>query len=142
MKIVPISNNQSQFKARLPLVEMNTLVDSALSHDKNAGIPKLYTLLEGLDNMPGIKAEMKSWVRNNQSCIVGFSPDRFLSQCQLRIDGVLIEEGKDIFSTLYRAVTSTKTKDGRKINMPGAVFDIMWWENRDKTVDDIKGLLI
>ena len=142
MNISPINNNQPQFKARLPKTEINTLVDSALSHDKNAGIPKLYTLLEGLDNMTGEKAELKTLARNSQSSVLGFGLDSFKSNhCQLRIDDELVAEGPNIYDTLYSAVTSAQTKDGKKIPMPGAVFDIMWWKNCQKTIEDVKKLL-
>jgi len=142
MKIMPINNTcQQNFGARLPKSEFNTIVDSALRNDKNAGIPKLYTLLEKLDKMPGEKAELKSWMRNNQSEIGYLSRD-LGNTCQLRIDGKLAEEGSNIFDVLYSATTSAKTKDGKKIPMPKTVFDLMWWENRDKTAKDIEQILI
>ena len=140
MKIIPINNSQPQFKAKLPKTELNTLVDSALCHDKVAGIPKLYTLLESLDKMSGEKAEIKSWIRNSQSQVIGLISDCG-GQYQFRIDGELKEEGRNIFDTLYNAVTTAKTKDGKKIPMPKTVFDMMWWNNSDKTIADVENLL-
>jgi len=143
MKILPISCNQAQFKAKLPKDSLNTIVDSALSHDKQAGIPQLYTLLEQLDKMPGKKAELKSLITNSQSNILGFSSNSSrLNHCQLRIDGVLTEEGNNVFDILYSAVTSAKTKDGRKIAMPKSVFDFLWWQNKEKTIQDVEQLLV
>lgn len=141
MKVLPISSNQQQFKARLPKSAFDTIVTSAWSKDKDAGMQKLYTLLQALDKIPGEKAEIKSVVVNNQSNLIGYRL-RDSHICQLKIDGKLIEEGSNIFDVLYSAVTSSTTKDGKKIKMPGAVFDIMWWENRDKTRDDVMELLI
>lgn len=142
MKISPINNNQPQFRAKLPKSELNSFVSSALTRDKNAGIPKLYTLLEQLDKTPGDKAEIKSLIKNNQSSVLGFGLDCYgTNHCQLRIDGKLVGEGSNIYDTLYSAMTSAKTKDGRKISMPQSVFDIMWWENRDKTVQDMEQFL-
>ena len=137
MRVLPINNNQQSFSAKLPKSELNTVIDSALNHDKSAGVPKLYTLLDKLDKMPGEKAELKAWLRNNQSDLIGFVP-RAESTCQLRIDGKLVEEGSNTYNVLYSAVTSAKTKDGKKISMPNSVFDLMWWENRDKTAKDLE----
>ena len=76
MKVMPINNNKTQFQAKLPKGDLNTLVSSALSHDKEAGIAKLYTLLEGLEKLPGEKAELKTMLRNSQSDIIGFGKRR------------------------------------------------------------------
>lgn len=138
MKILPINNKQTEFKARLSKKELNTVIDSALSHDKQAGIPKLYTLLERLDKMPGNNAELKSWNRNNPTEIIGFLSKTSDSTCQLRIDNNLAAEGSNVFDVLYSAITSSKTKDGKKIDMPKSVFDLMWWENREKTARDLE----
>ncbi len=143
MKIMPINNTtQPKFNARLPKRELNTLVDSALVHDKKAGIPKLYTLLEGLDKMSGEKAELKNIYRNSQSDVVGFASGSYdIGYCQLRIDGKLVAEGSNSYDILYSAVTSKQTNDGKKIAMPQTVFDLMWWENTDKTYSDVEKLL-
>ena len=139
MKILPINNTQPQFKANLPKKEINTIIDSALSHDKQAGIPKLYTLLERLDKMPGRNAEIKTLARNNQSSLMGFGTDYFnANYWQLRVDDKLVSEGPNAYDLLYSATTSTKPTDGRKIAMPQAVFDLLWWENREKTAQDIE----
>ena len=140
MRIVPINNNQPQFSAKLPKSELNNLVDSALRNDKEAGIPKLYTLLDGLDKIQGEKAEIKNLIRNSQSQLIGFYPQRNNSY-QLRIDNELKAEGTDTFDVLYSAVTSAKTKDGKRISMPKSVFDLMWWGNKDKTYNDVEQLL-
>ena len=71
MKILPVSNNQPNFGAKLPKSQINNVIDSALVSDKIAGIPKVYTLLEKLDSMPGDKAEFKTLLRNSQSQFVG-----------------------------------------------------------------------
>lgn len=140
MRIMPINNNQPSFEARLPKRELNTMVDAALSHDKEAGLPKLYTLLQQLDKMPGEKAELKSWIIRRIPSGIGFASS-YENRYQLRVDNKLIEEGSNAFDVLYSAVTSFKTKDGKKIHMPKAVFDPMWWKNRNKSAEDIEKLL-
>jgi hypothetical protein len=137
MKISPINNSQPQFKAKLPKKEINAVISSALTHDKQAGIQKLYTLLERLDKMPGDKAELTSLAVNSQSQLIGFM-SRHDNTCQLRIDNKLVDEGTNTYDVLYSATTSAKTKDGKKIHMPQAVFDTMWWENADKTTQDLE----
>ena len=140
MRTAPINSYQPQFTAKLPQKELNNLVDSALNHDKQAGIPKLYTLLERLDKMPGDKAELTSLLANNQSQLIGFIPRQY-STFQLRIDNKLVDEGSNIYDVLYSAVTSAKTKNGKKISMPKTVFDLMWWNNKEKDIKDVETLL-
>ena len=137
MQIMPINNNQPRFGAKLPKQEMNKVIDSALFHDKQAGIPKLYTLLERLDKIPGEKAELKSLFVNNQSQLIGYW-SQHPSTCQLRVDDTLISEGQNAFDVLYSGTTSVKTKDGKRIAMPQSVFDRLWWENVDKTAQDLE----
>lgn len=142
MKVTPINNNQLQFRANLPKKELTTLVDSALCHDKTAGIPKLYTLLEQLDKMPGDKAKLTTIIKNSQSDVVGLAAGFFKpNSCQLRIDDELVAEGQNIFDTLYSYVTSKQTKDGKKIQMPQTIFDALWWNNAEKNVSDVESLL-
>lgn len=138
MKILPINNNhKTSFGAKFSTKECNNLIDSALCHDKQAGIQKLYTLLEKLDKMPGKNAELKTWARNNQSDVVGFMSKSDGFGCQIRIDGKLAAEGRDCYEALYSAVTSKRTKDGEKIAMPKSVFDLLWWGNAEKTTKDL-----
>jgi hypothetical protein len=137
MKILPVNNNNPKFGAKLPKKEINTVIDSALNRDKQAGIPKLYTLLERLDKMPGNKAELTSLFVNSQSQLIGYGARRD-NTCQLRIDDQLVGEGTNIYDVLYSATTSAKTQDGKKISMPQSVFDLMWWENREKTSHDLE----
>jgi len=137
MKILPISSNQPKFMAKLPKKELYSVMDSALCRDSQAGIQKLYTILECLDKMPGKNAELTSLIANSQSQLIGYMSRRD-NTCQLRIDNKLVSEGTNIYDVLYSAATCAKTNDGKKIAMPSSVFDLMWWKNRAKTVQDLE----
>ena len=131
MKIMPITNKQPQFGTKLKLqrIDVNTIVGDALSHDINAGIPKLYTLLQYLKKMPEETAEF--------SRLKGLDYNHY----QLRINNKLVKEGRDTYEILYDLTTPKKTSDGKKIPMPTSIFEKSWWENTDKTYQDIEEML-
>ena len=124
MRISPINNNNPSFGVKLPKNDMNSLVTTALRNDSKDGIPKLYTLLNRLDKLPGKKAEIKEiWPIsrvNSQSALIGYisKPSHI---CQFRVDGELIKEGSDAYQTLCEAVDFLE-----------------WKENAEKTPQDLE----
>lgn len=131
MRIAPINNSQPKFGTKLSLkkVDINTMVGEALEHDKNAGIPKLYTLLQYLKKMPDETAEF--------SKLAGLNYNHY----QLRINNKLVQEGRDTYEILYNFTTPKKTEDGKIIPMPTSIFEDDWWKNVGKTYRDIEKLL-
>ena len=141
MKILSINNNyQPRFGINLSKKEGPKLIKAALSHDEEAGIAKLYTLLALLDKIPGNNATLKTVRLSRKEQPLGFCPSN-PNIYQLRIDGKLIGEDYNLYNMLYSAITSKQTEEGEKIPMPQTAFDAMWRVNTDKTEQDIEQFL-
>ena len=147
MKILPIDSNcKPSFNAKFPKKEAMELVEFAKKDKDNAGIPKLYTLLDLLDKFPGKIARFKTKTVTSQyratSIYEGsyFPSTTYNSLC---VDNVEIKK-KPIskYNVLYRAMTDYKTKDGEYIPMPESIWNSLWWKNRDKTVKDIEKFIL
>lgn len=129
MKILPINDDKmpnKNFKAKLSAKDVNGLLREINGKDASY-VPKLYTLLERLDELPGKKA--------------GF--DEEYNWCSLTINENDVNPNKFFskFSALYSSLVEhkdTNVKNSSIIRMPERIFEQKWWDNRGKTKTDIK----
>ena len=147
MKISPINNQtqyksniKPQFRARFTQAQLAQMFETSYrsGFDKNMceSVPKLYTLLERLEKiMPGEKAIFKTFTNSS-----GETKD-------------IIEIGKKTFYTEPYSVNHSeveilenalvdgfKDKSAQYIDrayMPKSVYEQKWWNNLEKTEDDI-----
>ena len=145
MKILPISNNEISYKAKLPKTEVKTLIQMAKLKESGDGIPKLYTLLDLLDKSSGKVAQFTTKTKISKFRAMGQNGAHYPSSTYntLYIDNVEIKKGTGTkLDILQRAMTDYQTKDGKFIQMPQSVFDRIWWENRDKSIKDIEKFVL
>ena len=134
MKILPINNiqnnKQQNFKAKFSAKDINNVLSEVKGYDADL-YPKLYTLLERVNELPGKTAK--------------FVPmDEFGNAWQVHIDGKSMSKAFQ-FMNRYSALFSSVVKhDGNIIKnsdivrMPESIFEQKWWANRAKNENDIR----
>lgn len=134
MKILPINNiqnnKQQNFKAKFSAKDINVLLDEIKGYDADL-YPKLYTLLERVNELPGKNAK--------------FVPaDDYGNYWQLHIDGKSISKAFQFinkYSALYSSLVKHKDniiKYSDIVRMPERIFEQKWWKNRIKGEEDIR----
>ena len=129
MKVQPINNTQQPgFKAKFPKQDINTLISDIEFHDASLK-PKLYTLLEYMQELGGDKANIVT--------------DQYKNYYQIQIDGKLQNLNKfmNAYSSLYSTLVEHKDSivtNSKIVRMPESVFEQKWWANRHKKESDIK----
>lgn len=132
MNVQPI-NKTNSFRARFPKSDLNQLIKRADS--TVAGMPKLYTMIDFLDKLPGKRAQFLIKEDNTHLNKVYTS----IFDYTLRIDGRIVGySAKDNWSALSNAcIDDTMPQFGKHIHMPRSVFENKWWNNLNKTEEDI-----
>ena len=134
MKISPINNTQNNkqqnFKAKFSAKDINNVLSEVKGYDADL-YPKLYTLLERVNELPGKTAN--------------FVPtDEFGNAWQVHIDGKSMSKSfqfKNRYNALYRSVVNNDSniiKHSDIVRMPERIFEQKWWANRFKGKEDIK----
>ena len=134
MKILPINNiqndKQQNFKARFSAKDINTVLSEIKGHDADL-YPKLFTMLERVNELPGKVAKF-------------VSPDGYGNSWQVHIDKKSLT-GQSLFlnrfSALYSSIVKHKdsiVKSSDIVRMPESIFEQKWWANRFKTEGDVK----
>ena len=134
MKILPINNaqnnKQQNFKAKFSAKDINNVLSEVKGLDADL-YPKLYTLLERVNELPGKTAK--------------FVPaDEFCNAWQVHIDGKSISKAfhfKNRYNALFSSVVKHKgniVKYSDTVRMPENIFEQKWWANRFKGEEDIK----
>ncbi len=134
MKILPINNiqnnKQQNFKAKFSAKDINNVLSDIKCFDADL-YPKLYTLLERVNELPGKTAK--------------FVPtDEFCNAWQVHIDGKSMSNAfqfKNRYSALYSSVVKHEgniIKYSDFVRMPKNIFEQKWWANRFKGEEDIK----
>lgn len=140
MRILPMNNVAPSHKARLPKIEVESFIKSS------DNVPKLYTLLDLLDKHAGKVAKFTTEKQTSRFLAMGHNGSFYPTSTYntLYIDNVEIKRGinEEKLEILHSAMTDYQTKDGNTIPMPQSVFDKMWWENRDKTVEDVRKFIL
>ena len=121
--------NKPAFNARLSGKDAEMLIEEIKGSDASLA-PKLYTMLEYLHELGGKKAEFIK-TTNYFQLLIDKKPatgnNMFISR----------------YNALYSALVKHKNTIVKKsdiIRMPESIFEQKWWENRNKTVEDIKNL--
>jgi len=137
MKILPINNIQNNkpqnFKAKFTERDINAVLADIKGHDADL-YPKLYTLLERMNELSGQTAE--------------FISSKNGDLWQVHIDNKSMTGGKyfiDKFSALYESIVNIKggfVKNTEFVRMPESIFEQKWWENRFKTEGDVRNFNI
>ena len=134
MKILPINNiqnnKQQNFKAKFSAKDINAVLSEINGYDADL-YPKLYTLLERVNELPGKTAE--------------FVPtDIWNNFWQVHIDGKSISRAFQFISrynALYSSIVrhdDNIIKYSDTVRMPARIFEQKWWANRNKGEEDIK----
>ena len=138
-KISYNTNNQPQFRARLPKEDLHKVVKEVINSDNTREyIPRLYTSLEYLDSiLPGKKLKLKKDVYS-QAWPVGRS-ETYTS--------AFVEDDKNINSSGYDFLTAIENlflagpekQEASKqyLRMPKSVYENLWWQNRNVKAEDI-----
>ena len=132
MKILPINNlqnnKQPNFKAKFTAKDINAVLGEIKGHDAEL-YPKLYTMLERVNELPGKTAQF-------------VSSDGYGNFWQVHIDNKSLTSNKFInrFSALYSSLINHKdsiVKHSDIGRMPESIFEQRWWANRFKTEGDV-----
>lgn len=130
MKILPINNiaPNNNFKAKLPPRDVNNLLREINGYDASL-VPKLYTLLERLEELPGKQA--------------GFLNEHGWHSLIVNNKSVNCNKFCNNYAALYSSLVNHKdtiVKESRIVRMPESIFEQKWWQNRTRTKSDIKKL--
>ena len=134
MKILPINNiqnnKQQNFKAKFSAKDINSVLSDIKCYDADL-YPKLYTLLERVNELPGKVAK--------------FVPsDKFGNAWQVHIDGKSMSNAfqfKSRYSALYSSIVKHDgniIKNSDIVRMPESIFEQKWYANRFACEEDIK----
>ena len=134
MKILPINNiqnnKQQNFKAKFSAKDINCVLSEVKNHDAEL-YPKLYTMLERVNELPGKIAKF-------------VSPDGFGNFWQVHIDNKSLTANKQFinkYAALYSSIVDhngTIVKKSDIVRMPESIFEQKWWANRFKGEEDVK----
>ena len=138
MKILPINNiqtnRQQNFKAKFSAADIDNVLVELKEHDVGL-YPKLYTLLERTNELPGKVAKF-------------VSSDEYGNFWQVHIDNKSLSKNKTFinrYAALYESLVYLPYSIIRSsdiVRMPESIFEQKWWENRFKTKEDIKNFNI
>lgn len=134
MKILPINNiqynKQQNFKAKFSAKDIKEVLSEVKGYDADL-YPKLYTLLERINELPGKTAK--------------FVPtDEFCNAWQVHVDGKSMSKAfqfKNRYSALYSSVVNHEgniIKYSDIVRMPESIFEQKWWANRAKSEEDVR----
>lgn len=133
MKILPINNiqnnKQQNFKAKFSKYDVNQFVQELQFKDVD-DVPKLYTMLEYIKNLPGKIARINK---------LGY-------WCQIRIDGKPLTNDRHYFTVFHAledatiAHKHTLIKETPHPRLSEEEYEDMFYKNAKKTVKDIENL--
>lgn len=132
MRVFAVNNNYNQpnFNAKFSKSDINHFLSDIKDHDASL-VPKLYTLLDFVDKLPGEKAKI-------------VKPLAYADWFKIHIDGKSAtgdHEFINAFTALYTMVVKHKDsilKESDIVRMPERIFEQEWWKNRFVTVANIK----
>lgn len=134
MKILPINNiqnnNQQSFKAKFSKQDVNLFLKEIEGNDVDI-VPKLYTMLDFVKNLPGKNAKIL--------------PSEYRPWYQIQIDGVSATQGRYYISAYHALLDMTiQSKNFKKVlssdKMTKETFMENFYKNSEKTIDDIKNI--
>lgn len=132
MKILPINNTQNRqqnFKAKFSKYDVNQFVQELEFKDID-DIPKLYTMLEYIKNLPGKLAKLNK---------IGY-------WCQVCIDGKSLTSDRRYFTAFHALEDATINRKNTLIKetplprLSEEEYEDMFYRNSKKTVKDIETL--
>ena len=132
MQIIPINNIQNtQFKAKFSKQDINHFIEELEGCDVDT-IPKLYTMLDFVKNLPG--KEVKILASN------------YRPWYQIQIDGVSATQGRyyiNAYQALQDMTIQGKGSSKKVLSTEKMTKETFWenfYKNSKKTIQDIKNL--